>query len=105
MLCLSSCDVVDGDCVKSISTMASLKHLSFILCHNVKMSGLTSLSTMSQLERLIIKSCECMTDKHKIHIENQLSHVKYMEFVPFFTVLRLMGTRTVNDVHRNECLP
>ena len=82
VLCLNSCDDVDDECVKSISTITSLKHLSFIQCHNVRMSCFSSLSTMQQLERLTVKECKWMTGEEKIDIENQLSHVKYLDIVP-----------------------
>jgi len=82
VLCLSSCDGVDDECVKLISTMTSLKHLSFIQCNKVTKSGLTSLSAMLQLERLTFKECNWMTSEQKIDIENQLSHVKHLNIVP-----------------------
>lgn len=82
VLCLDGCDGVDDKCVKAISTMTSLKHLSFIECNSITKSGFTSLSAMLQLEWLTVKECNWMTGEQKIDIENHFSHVKHLNIVP-----------------------
>ena len=76
--------------------MTSLKHLSLIQCDNVTKSGLSSLSTMLKLERLVVKECKWMTDEHVIDMENRFSHVKFLEFVPTRVSTPPPPTRTVN---------